>query len=167
MKTVPVATFNERSQAEPLQKRLATSGIPAEIHNVPHARLWFVSRPRCGVRLEVPETDLGRAYKSLLDWHIADGALRAAIRCPECSSMRVDYPQYTEKSLLTNLAMGLAAEFRLIKKEYYCGDCHYTWPKEGAKLSRRRPHMAPYYFIEGVEQSSLNQPHEEQRRRAA
>jgi len=167
MKTIPVATFNGRSQAEPLQKRLVASGIQAEIHDVPHARLWFVSRPRTGVRLESPASQFERAHQLLLDWHRAEVALREAIRCPECGSLRVDYPQYTEKSLLTNLAMGLAAELRLIAKEYYCQDCHYTWPKEGSKASRLRPHMAPYYFIEGIEQSSLSRPHGEPHRKAA
>ena len=167
MKTIPVAAFNGHSQAEPLRKRLEAAGIPAEIHDVAHARLWFVSRTRTGVRLQVPSSDLGRAYQLLLDWHVADGALRAAIRCPECGSLRVDYPQYTEKSLLTNVAMGLAAEIGLIKKEYYCEECHYTWPKEGRKSSRLRPHMAPYYFIEGIEQNSMNQSHQEPQHKAA
>jgi hypothetical protein len=167
MKTIPVATFNGRHQAEPLQKRLTASGIAAEVHGAPHARLWFVSRPRTGVRLEVPASRLERAHQLLLDWHTAEGALREAIRCPECGSLRVDYPQYTEKSLLTNLAMGLAAELRLIAKEYYCQDCHYTWPKEGSKASRLRPHMAPYYFIEGTEQGSPSRPHAESHRKAA
>jgi hypothetical protein len=168
MKTIPVATFNGRRQAEPLQKRLAASGIQAEIRDeLRHARLWFVSRPEIGVRLEAPAAQCERAHQLLHAWDTTEGALREAIRCPECGSLRVDYPQYTEKSLLTNLAMGLAAELRLIVKECYCRDCQYTWPKGGSKHSRLRPHMAPYYFIEGIEQSHGRGPHQETHRKAA
>lgn len=168
MKTIPVASFNTRSQAEALRNRLAASGIRAEIHDeLRYARLWFVSRPKSGVRLEVPLTQTERAHQLLIDWQVAEGAFGQAIHCPECGSLRVEYPQYTEKSLLTNLAMGLAAELRLFAREYYCEDCHYTWPKEGSKGSRLRPHMAPYYFIEGIEDASASGLREEARRKAA
>src|SRR5258707_1293146 len=33
-----------------------------------------------------------------------------------------------------------------------CEDCHFMWPWEGMRSSRIRPHQAPYYFIEGIEQ---------------
>ena len=53
-----------------------------------------------------------------------------------------------------------------MQKQFYCQDCHFTWPKEGTK-ARLRPHMAPYYFIDGVEQTSLAPAHPEQPRQAA
>ena len=92
----------------------------------------------------------------LIDWDANDGALRDAIHCPECGSLRVDYPQFTRKSLLTNLTMGVAANVGLVDKEFYCEDCHFTWPKHGTKPRRDRHNMAPYYFIEGVDQSALH-----------
>ena len=79
--------------------------------------------------------------------------MQGAIRCPECSSLRVDYPQYTHKSALPNLLVGVLANIGAVGKEFYCHDCHFTWPKEGTRPSRVRPNMAPYYFIEGVPQT--------------
>src|SRR5205807_2689134 len=114
-------------------------------------------KPATGVRLEVPAEQFERAYNLLLEWDAKAGGLRNAIRCPECKSIRVDYPQFTRKSFLPNLVMGFFAALGLVQKEYYCEDCHYTWPKEGTKTSASRPHAAPYYFIEGVEQT-LRQP---------
>lgn len=157
MTRIPVALFNDRARAEPVQKRLAESGIQAEIHDeLRLEKLWFVSKPAAGVRIEVPANQFEETEQLLLKWD-TEGALRGAIRCPECKSLRVDYPQFTRKSMLTNLAMGLAAEAGLVEKEYYCEDCHYTWPKEGTKSPRDRPHMAPYYFIEGIEQTQATQ----------
>ncbi len=167
MNRTPVATLRNRATAEPLQRRLAQSGIEAEIHDeLRLEKLWFVARKAAGVRLEVPAGQGENAARLLLDWDAAEDALRDAIRCPECKSLRVDYPQFTRKSLLTNLAMGLVAELRLIEKEFYCQDCHYTWPREGTRPSRARPHMAPHYFIEGVEQASLRKPARENRKAA-
>lgn len=145
--------------AEPLRKRLAESGVQSEIHDeLRLEKLWFVSKPATGVRLEVPANQFERAQQLLLNWDVAEGALREAIRCPECKSLRVDYPQFTRKSMLTNVAIGLVAELGLVDKEYYCGDCHYTWPKEGTKPRRDRPNMSPHYFIQGIEQTKAAKP---------
>ena len=142
-----------------MQNRLAASGIQAEIHDeLRLEKLWLVSKPSAGVRLEVPGGQFERAEQLLLDWDAAEGALREAIRCPECQSLRVDYPQFTRKSMLTNVAMGMAANLGLVEREYYCQDCHFTWPKEGTKPRRDRPNMAPHYFIEGIEQTRLAPP---------
>jgi hypothetical protein len=156
MTRIPIATFASSDRAKPLRQRLVEAGIQAEIHDeLRLEKLWFVSRPAAGVRIEVPANQFERAEELLHDWNAKEGGLSDAIRCPECKSLRVDYPQFTRKSMLTNVAMGLVAELGLVEKEYYCQDCHYTWPKEGSHPRRDRPHMAPYYFIEGIEQTSL------------
>ena len=155
MNRLAVAIFPNRAAAEPLQHRLIESGIQAEMHDeLRLEKLWFTSKPQAGIRLEVPAQQFEQAYKLLLSWDDADGALRQAIRCPECKSLRVDYPQFTKKSLLPNVVMGISSAVGLVEKEYYCEDCHYTWPKEGTKASVRRPNMAPYYFIDGIAQES-------------
>ena len=156
MNTMPVALFSDRAKAQPVQQRLAQAGFNATINEGPGlTKLWFVSNQTADVRVEVPADQFNRAEQFLLDWDAAEGALNQAIRCPECRSLRVDYPQYARHSLLTNLAMGTLATLRFIERDYYCEDCHFTWPKEGFRASRSRPHSAPYYFIEGVEQTQL------------
>jgi hypothetical protein len=153
---MPVALFSNRDKAEPLKQRLVDSGIRAEVHDeLRLEKLWFVSRPATGARLEVPAEQFERACQRLHELDAQEAALREAIRCPECKSLRVDYPQFTRKFFIPNLAMGLMAAVGAVEKEFYCEDCHFTWPREGSKRSAIRPHMAPYYFIEGVEQTSL------------
>jgi hypothetical protein len=152
-----IALFNDRAKSEPIRQRLVQAGIAAEIHDeLRLEKLWLARKQDCGVRLEVPAGQFERAEDLLVKWDTQEGALRDAIHCPECGSLRVDYPQFTRKSLLTNLAMGVAANVGLMEKEYYCEECHFTWPKQGTKPRRNRPNMAPYYFIEGVEQSGLH-----------
>jgi hypothetical protein len=55
-------------------------------------------------------------------------------------------------------ATGLAAEVGLVEKDYFCEDCHFTWPKEGIRPSHKRPHGPPYYFIQGVAQAPAKVP---------
>jgi hypothetical protein len=144
MNTISIAMFSRRSDAEDYQRRLSEAGLAAELHDCTNLH---------GARIDVPAEQFERAYKMMLDWDTAEGGVRGAIRCPECRSLRVEYPQYTHKSTLPNLLVGLLANIGAVPKEFYCRDCHFTWPKEGTKPSRARPHMAPYYFIEGVPKS--------------
>src|SRR5437764_13226470 len=117
MSKISIAIFPNRAGAEPIRDRLVQSGIQAELHDeLRLEKLWFVTKPAAGVRIEVPAHQFERAWQLLREWDVA-GALRDAIRCPECKSLRVDYPQFTRKSLLTNVVMGLAAEVRLVDKE--------------------------------------------------
>ncbi len=114
-------------------------------------RLWFVARPLAGVKLKVPVCDYEAALRLVRVWDETDGVLRDAVRCPECGSSRIEYPQFTRKFFLPNL-VGLLSALGLVEKEFYCQACQYTWPKEGVKRSKMRPHMAPYYFLEGIAQ---------------
>src|SRR5690242_17220517 len=99
MNRIRLALFPSRAAAEPIRDRIIKAGINAEIHDeLQLERLWFVSKSTAGVRLEVPLNAWQRATKLLRDWDSETGALSDAIRCPECKSLRVQYPQITQKS---------------------------------------------------------------------
>src|SRR5882724_1517550 len=103
MNTIPVALFNNRAKAEPVRQRLAQAGLTAKMNDGPRlTKLWFVPKRTAGIRIEVPTEQFERAERLLTDWDASEGALQEAIRCPECQSLRVDYPQYAKHSLLTN-----------------------------------------------------------------
>ena len=156
MERLPVALFSRRSAAELVKNRLVQAGFDACTSEGSWLqRLWFVRKGEAGVTVEVPGDQLERAEKLLLEWDAAERVLREAIRCPECKSLRVQYPQYARHSLLTNFMLGLAAAIGLVEKEYYCENCHFTWPKEGLRARRDQPQLAPYYFVKGVEQTTL------------
>jgi hypothetical protein len=152
MNTIPVALFKNRSEAEPIKRRLAKVGIPSKIHEeLWLQRLWFVSKAAAGVRLEVAVEHFERTEQLLAEWdRQPEQALQQAVHCPACKSLQVDYPQFARNSVTTNVAAGLLAEVGLLERHYYCEHCHYTWPKESPP-SRPRPHLAPFYFIEGMQ----------------
>jgi len=152
MENITLATFHEPEKAEPLKRRLEASHIPAVIHDESAMeRLWFVKLPLAGVKLKVRACDFETARRLMHIWDETDGALGDAVRCPECGSSQIEYPQFTRKFVLPNL-VGLLSAVGLVEKEFYCQACHFTWPREGTKQSKARPHMAPYYFLEGIQQ---------------
>lgn len=144
MNKISIALFGRRTDGEQYQRRLRDSGITAELHDCAGIH---------GARLDVPSDKFEQAYSLMQNWVTAENAISGAVQCPECRSLRIDYPQYTHKSALPNFLIGFLANIRVLPKEFYCHDCHFTWPREGTRPSRVRPNMAPYYFIEGVPQS--------------
>jgi hypothetical protein len=125
-----VTTFNEPSEAEPLQKRLNEAGIVARIQDDRRLQRYaFVSKPYAGIRLQVLKEKYQDARKLLQEWDAAEGVLAAAVHCPACGSSRVEYPQFSRKSFIPNSIFGLFMAVGVISKEFYCQECHYTWPK--------------------------------------
>ena len=159
MNRIRVALFETLAQAGAVRARLVQAGVPAEIRDGPGlARLWFVSRRAGGARLEVSAEHLEQAMRLLVRWDTEEGALLQAIHCPECRSLEVDYPQFTEKSLLTNLTIGFMAGLGLVEKDYYCERCHCMWAKPSTRARHSRAHLAPNYFLEDVQAQELAQP---------
>jgi hypothetical protein len=115
---VPLVTLNDCAKAAPIQRRLANAGIAAEIDDELLEKLWFVSKEESDARIDVPMDELERAQKLLFEWDASEGILREAIRCPECRSLQVHYPQFAHRSLIPNLMMGFLARIGLIEKEY-------------------------------------------------
>jgi len=127
MDPVTVLTFNEPEQAQPARQKLAQAGVSAEIYDERKLqKVWLVREPLAGIRLRVDRKDYERAQELLRGW--ADtGALRDAIHCIECGSSRVEYPQFTRKFVLPGFG-ALLCLVGLMEREFYCEDCHYTWP---------------------------------------
>ena len=151
--SVSVAIFHSKAEAEPVANRLRASGINVKVHEGSAlAKFWFVSRKESGARLEVAADQLDQACKMLIDR--PDGAMKNAIRCPKCESFRVEYPQFTHKFLLPNLVMGLFAAIGKVEKQYYCSECHHTWPKRATKPIETSAHGSPDYLIDKPHRSA-------------
>jgi hypothetical protein len=150
MKTITLATFDTPSQAEPLRLRLMESHIGARIRGGGALKqLWFVDRPKAGIKLDVEAKDFEKSLKLMRKVQAEKAVTRHIVRCPECHSSRVEYPQFTRKFFLPNV-VGLLSGLGLVAKKYYCEDCHYTWFPRGQKPHWNRAHGAPYYFLEGI-----------------
>ncbi|HEV2097152.1 MAG TPA: DUF2007 domain-containing protein [Chthoniobacterales bacterium] len=128
---VTIATFNEPAKAKHLKDRLQGAGLKADVHNEGHLQaVAFMSKPQANAKVLVAEEDFPRAQEMMIEWEKSDPEIGAAIRCPQCKSPRIEYPQLTRKFLTPALA-GVLFALKIFPKEFYCQDCHFTWPKEG------------------------------------
>lgn len=127
---VTIATFNEPAKAKHLKQRFQQAGVKADIHN--EARLQKVTgaQPLANAKVMVEEDEFEKANTLLHEWESTDAEVGSALRCPQCKSPRLEYPQMTRKFMTPWLATILFA-LKIFPKEFYCQDCHYTWPAPG------------------------------------
>jgi hypothetical protein len=124
---ISIVSFNERPPAENLAARLREAGFEAEVYDESLAQTWqlFQIDPHAHMRVRVIEDQSDGALRQLQEWDATDGALAGAVRCPECRSTRVEYPQFSRRTLLGALP-AIAASAGMIEKDYYCEACQYT-----------------------------------------
>lgn len=128
---ITVATFNEREPADQIAALLKGAGIDAEVYDESHEQKWklFNLHPRAHMRVRVHSTEEERAHAVLTEAQRTEPALAQAVKCPECGSSRIEFPQFSRRTLMGALPAALAAT-GVIAQEYYCEACHFTWPPE-------------------------------------
>jgi len=125
---ITVATFNDADPAEALKDRLIEAGLEAEMIDESGAQaIFFVGKePRAHMRVRVHKKDFETAKKVIAGWE-AEGVMSEAVRCPQCGSSRVEYPQFSRRTA-GSIFFALLSAAHLIPREYYCEDCQFTWP---------------------------------------
>jgi hypothetical protein len=128
-----VATYNDPEPAERLAARLRDEGIAATVYDESNEQKWklFNLRPRAHLRVRVPGASEAATQTLLAAWK-GEELLLQAVHCPECSSSRVEFPQFSRRTIMGALPAALAAT-GVIEQEFYCENCHFTWPAEPAK----------------------------------
>ena len=138
---VTIATFNEPAKAKELKTRFQQAGLHADVHNEAQLQaVGFMSRPQANAKVLVEDTDFEKAQSLMIEWEATDPVIAAAlIRCPQCGSSRIEYPQMTRK-FMTPALVGLLCAIRVIPKEFYCEDCHFTWSNQAERIIGRLWH---------------------------
>lgn len=128
---VTIATLNEPAKAKELKSRFQQAGLRADVHNeAPLQAVGFISKPQANAKVLVDDKDFERAQSLMIEWEATDPVIASAlVRCPQCGSSRIEYPQMTRKFLTPALVILLCA-LKIIPKEFYCQDCHFTWVNE-------------------------------------
>jgi predicted RNA-binding Zn-ribbon protein involved in translation (DUF1610 family) len=126
--TITVATFNETGPAEALKDRLIAAGLHSELTDDSGTQaIFFLSKdPRAHMKVHVRKEEYETAKKLVQDWE-KDGVMSEAVRCPQCGSSRIEYPQFSRRTA-GSMFFALLSAAHLIPREYYCEDCQFTWP---------------------------------------
>jgi hypothetical protein len=128
---ITVATFNERAPADKIAARFREAGLAAEVYDESNEQKWKLwnLHPRAHMRVRVHSTEENRAQALLDEWQSTEPALAHLLKCPECGSSRIEFPQFSRRTIMGALPAALAAT-GVIAREYYCESCHFTWPDE-------------------------------------
>jgi hypothetical protein len=127
-KQTTVATFSDLEKAQEVQKRLLEAGIAAEVHDESKLqKFWFLSKSLAGDKVVVDEKDFDKARQVLQNADALEHVLQGEVRCPQCESADIQYPQFTRKFMTTNLVEVLCF-LHVIDKTFFCQKCQHTWP---------------------------------------
>jgi|SRR5882724_12193122 len=130
-----LATFHHPSAAKALKSCLEFQGLPVRLKDERKLqRFWFMAPPEAGIHVQVERKNFEIAQIILSERQL-HGA-QAAVQCPSCGSVRVQFPALTRKNILPGLVGWLLAVLHVTEHKYYCEDCHFTWPRH---QSRPRP----------------------------
>ena len=134
---VTIATFDDAAKAKHLKERFRQSSVRADV--LTEGRMQAAASradQHANVRVQVEEADFATAQNLMVEWEKSDPDIGAAIRCPQCGSPRIHYPQMARKFPFTTGLFGILLALKIIPKEYYCEDCQNTWSKEPEPLPR-------------------------------
>lgn len=128
---ITVATFNSEAPAEALKDKFLDAGLRAEVFDESGTQALFFStlKPRAHMRVRVPKLDNEKAKTLMKEWAAQTGLLREAVRCPQCGSSQVEYPQFSRRTGMA-FFFGLLAAVKFIPREYFCEDCKFQWPDQ-------------------------------------
>lgn len=127
--TITVATFNDAAPAEALKNRFLDAGLHSDLldESGAQALMGLTTHPKAQMRVRVRKDEFERAKQLAAEWDASDGALREAVKCPQCGSSRIEYPQFSRQAGYSVAVSALAAA-KIIPREFYCEDCQFTWP---------------------------------------
>jgi len=124
---ITVATFNEAAPAEALKDRFDKAGLHANVMDDSGTQFLYMSRhPRAHMHVQVRKEEFESAKQMIQGWE-KEGVMAQAVRCPQCGSSRIEYPQFSRRTA-GSIFFALLSAAHLIPREYYCEDCQFTWP---------------------------------------
>lgn len=126
---VSIASFDEQDQAQALADRLLAEGFDATTQNDSAEQFWkfYNMHPRAHCHVRVPKAVVDAVLLRLKELDASENVLQSAVRCPECRSTRVEFPQFSRGTIVGALP-SIAAAAGLIERQFYCSACHFTWP---------------------------------------
>lgn len=123
-----IASFDEFPLAEGLAARLSKEGFHATAESDAEEQFWrlYNLHPRAHCHVCVPMAHVEAALAKLAELDVTEGVLEGAVRCPDCGSSRIEFPQFSRNTIMGALP-ALAATAGFVDRRFYCCACHFTW----------------------------------------
>ncbi len=126
---LPIASFEHLEPAELLAQRLTAAGFEAVTSDeTAEQLLQFMSpNPHAQFHTLVLAEKADAALLWLKQHDASEHVLDSAIRCPDCGSSQVEYPQFSRKTLMGSVIPAMAAAVGIIDRQFVCTACQFTW----------------------------------------
>lgn len=141
-----VAMFDNLENGKVLEAFLKDKGLEARTYDDKLFRYFlFLRPPRVTYRVQVRQDQFEGVTELLLSKSPA--ILDAALHCPSCGSLRVNYPQMTRQFVLPTVLLHLGIIFHVIEHQCYCESCQQMWrlPERNASVHKARD-IKPFPF---------------------
>jgi len=124
----PIASFDRAEPAQIVAGRLRETCFLAAVVDTSGEEFWRARglRPRGHFKVVVPRAQAERAMSWLREFDAAEQLLSSAVRCPDCGSTRVEYPQAAQRQASTLFLDGSIAP----EHDYHCERCNRVWAGE-------------------------------------
>lgn len=126
---LPIASFEHLEPAEVLARRLTAAGFEAITSDETAAQLLHFINPHPHAQFHtlVLAEKADAALLWLKQHDASEHVLDSAIRCPDCGSSQVEYPQFSRKTLMGSVLPAMAAAVGMIDRQFVCTACQFTW----------------------------------------
>jgi hypothetical protein len=131
---ISIASYDQLPPAEALVHALSERGLNPGLHNetADQAMRFFAAKAHAQFRVMVPIEQVDRALEEFAKMtplppeRTHECPVTQVIRCPDCGSTRVEFPQFSRKTIVGALP-ALAASVGLVEQDFFCQVCNYTW----------------------------------------
>ena len=137
---ISIAAFDDEQSAKALAVRMSKEGVEAisSDDSAEQLLMFWNPHPRGEHHVLVPGQQLEAALQWLSRLDANDPVLLSAIRCPDCRSTQVEYPQFSRKTIVGSLP-AIGAALGIIERQFYCTACHFTWGPDDAPEKAAQP----------------------------
>ncbi len=140
---ISIAAYDNLAPANALIHALADKGIEAGLQDetADQALRFFTATAHAQFRVMVPPDQVPKALEELARLaplppeRSHECPVAQIIRCPDCSSTLVEYPQFSRNTIVGALP-AMAASVGLVEQDFFCRNCNYTWEPGDRRNSR-------------------------------
>lgn len=123
-----VAAYEKKEDAEKMHQFLVSKGLKAMLVDLTVQQAENAIPPDFArYQVQVPEADEKAADESALSSDEGILLLQSAIKCPECGSLRIVYPNIP-RNFLVSAVMRVMVKMHVLDGQYLCMSCQHEWP---------------------------------------
>lgn len=135
-----IASYDDPQSAQNLVDELVRRGFHAGVFDetAEQALKFYTAHSHAQYRVTVPDEESIQAlveFEQMEPYESPEHCpVKNAIRCPDCHSTRVEFPQFSRNTIVGSLP-SIAVAVGLVDANFYCQKCHFTWKPENTEAA--------------------------------